>query len=175
VTGDAASRDVWLDGRAYFSVAKQDGRRFRVRTALGQAVVLGTRFDLRAQDGELHLVVVEGRVALSAGNDEVPVEAGQVSGVIAGRITPAVSIPDARAEVDWIGHFLVFDGTPLLSAASELARVYGVAIRIEAPALEARTITGWFSDQTYDEVVTAVCRVVKARCTVADSVVLIGQ
>lgn len=175
VTRGEGSRDVWLEGRAYFSVAKQDGKRFRVRTAGGEAVVLGTRFDLQARDRELRLVVVEGRVALSDGGEQVTVAAGQVSAVVEGKVTQAVPVPNSRAMVDWIGNFLVFQETNLVEAAAELGSLYGVEVRVEDKALASRTVTGWFSDQKYEEVVTAVCRVVRARCTVGDSLVVMNQ
>jgi ferric-dicitrate binding protein FerR (iron transport regulator) len=174
VAHEDGGRTVWLDGRAYFSVASQN-EQFRVRTSAGEAVVLGTRFDLQAQDRELRLVVVQGRVGLSDGRKEVLVDAGEVSAVVNGKVTQAVPVPDSRAIVDWIGNFLVFDGTPLSQAAAEFSSLFGVEIRIEDEDLANRTLTGWFSDQSYEEVLTAVCRVVDARCTIGETLVVIDR
>jgi transmembrane sensor len=174
VAHEDGGRTVWLEGRAYFSVAKQN-EEFRVRTSAGEAVVLGTRFDLQAQDRELRLIVVEGRVGLSDGTKVVLVDAGEVSAVVKGKVTQAVPVPDSRAIVDWIGNFLVFDGTALSEAAAELGSLYGVEVRIEDETLANRTITGWFSDQSYEEVLTAVCRVVGARCTIGETRVVIDR
>jgi ferric-dicitrate binding protein FerR (iron transport regulator) len=174
VAHEDGGRTVWLEGRAYFSVARQN-EPFRVRTTAGEAVVLGTRFDLQAQDRELRLVVVEGRVGLSDGTKEVLVDAGEVSAVVKGKVTQAVPVPNSRAIVDWIGNFLVFDGTVLSEAAAEFNRLYGVEVRIEDEDLANRTITGWFSDQSYEEVLTAVCRVVDARCTIGETLVVIDR
>lgn len=175
VVHDEARREVWLEGRAHFWVARQDSKPFRVRTTAGDAVVLGTRFDLHAVDRELRLAVVEGRVALIDGNQgEVRVDGGHVSAVVEARVTGAVPVANVREMVSWIGNFLVFDETPLLEVAAELIAQYGVEVRIDDRSLEGRTITGWFSDQTYDEVVAAICRVIQARCTIESSRIVIG-
>jgi transmembrane sensor len=174
VSREEGSRTVWLDGRAYFSVVQQSTE-FRVRTSAGEAVVLGTRFDLQAQDRELRLVVVEGRVELSDGKNEVLVDAGEVSAVVRGKVRQAVPVPDSRAIIDWIGNFLVFDGTPLSEAAVELSNLYDVEVRIADEQLLNRTITDWFSDQSYEQVLTAVCRVVDARCTIGETLVVIDR
>lgn len=168
VAGTPSSREVWLEGRAYFAVAKRAGETFKVRTRAGDAVVLGTRFDLDVHNQDLRLVVVEGRVGLSDGEAEVTVDAGEVSAVVDGKVVGVVPLADTRALVGWVGAFLVFDDTPLADVADDIARVYGVEVRIDE-TMRRRTITGWFSDQEYHEVAAAVCRVIKARCTVADS------
>ena len=70
VTASDSAREVTLDGRAFFVVAKMPTRPFIVHTAAGNARVLGTRFELATQEHDLKLVVVEGRVALSTGAGE---------------------------------------------------------------------------------------------------------
>lgn len=57
ILGVGDSRDVALDGTAYFAVAPMEGYPFRVVTRVGEALALGTRFELRAQGEELRLVV----------------------------------------------------------------------------------------------------------------------
>jgi ferric-dicitrate binding protein FerR (iron transport regulator) len=63
VSHAAHVRESWLDGEAYFAVAHDKARPFRVRTRAGTVEVLGTRFDLRvAADDARHRH--RGRVAL---------------------------------------------------------------------------------------------------------------
>src|SRR5687768_3722157 len=71
IPGVSGSREVFMEGRAYFAVAKMPGYPFQVRTQAGEAVVLGTRFELQADGADLRLVVLEGRVALGAGGKQV--------------------------------------------------------------------------------------------------------
>src|SRR5690606_13337061 len=59
------SRSVALEGEAYFEVAHDDARPFRVHTARAIATDLGTRFGVRAYSGDAVTVVVrEGAVSL---------------------------------------------------------------------------------------------------------------
>jgi transmembrane sensor len=169
----AADRTVSLKGRAYFAVAKQEGRQFRVRTEAGDLVVLGTRFDVDARAGDLRTVVVEGRVAVSAaGGGETRVSAGQVSRVVDGRLLPTVRIPDASGETTWVGRFLAFQNTPLGQVARDIERVYGVRVVVDS-AIADRTITTWLADRSLAEVVRIVCAVSVATCTNQSGVVSI--
>jgi transmembrane sensor len=169
------AREVWLEGRAFFAVAKQPGRPFKVRARSGLATVLGTQFELRAQDQRLDLIVAEGRVALSGATRAVNVGAAQRSSVINGEPTVAEPVADVDSALSWMGTFLVFDAATLEGAALELTRVYGVRVELLPGAPVKRLVTGWFSDQSLVEVVSAICLVVKASCSVADSVVTIGR
>src|SRR5437762_10562191 len=62
------TRDVYLDGEAYFEVAHDHKRPFRVHAGSAVTEVLGTKFGVRAREGEsaVQVAVAEGRVALSS-------------------------------------------------------------------------------------------------------------
>src|SRR5437870_3238042 len=119
---EAQRREAWLEGRAYFAVAKIEGQPFEVRTRTGTAQVLGTRFDLSVDDNGLRLMVAEGRVALSADGKRVDVKAGEVSQVIAGSSFSVTRVPDVLSLMDWKGSFLAFQSTPLKDVAREIGR-----------------------------------------------------
>src|SRR6266581_757963 len=65
-----SDRAVYLDGEAYFQVAPDKQRPFRVHTAGSVTEDLGPAFVVRASTGELatEVVVTEGRVSLSRGD-----------------------------------------------------------------------------------------------------------
>jgi len=162
-------RVVFLQGRAYFDVAKQHGLRFTVRTSAGDAVVLGTRFQIDTRENDLRLVVVEGRVALrpqSGARDQVEVGAGEMSQVVDGATSSPIKVADARALTGWAGRVLVFQSTPLDSAALEIERQYGGRIQIGDSSLATRTISGWFVNRSFEEVVRVMCAAVSAQCTI---------
>jgi transmembrane sensor len=165
VTGPANQREVALDGRAYFAVAKdKGGRPFRIHTSAAEVNVLGTRFDLKAEGDDLQLVVIEGRVALfTPGSDRV-VAGGEMTRVAGGNALPVTKVPDAARLVNWVGNFLAFQDTPLREVAAEIERRFGTRIRIPDPALGDRTITAWFADRTVAEVLRIVCAAALAEC-----------
>ncbi|MBI4540566.1 MAG: FecR domain-containing protein [Gemmatimonadetes bacterium] len=168
VEAGAEKREVWLEGRAFFGVARREGQPFVVRTRLGEAVVLGTRFEVGVRRNRLRVVVVEGRVALSAGAEKVDVGAGEMSVAEAGVGPSLVKVEDVYSMLDWMGRTLVFQETPLAQVATEVERRYDVRIDLLDPSLAGRTVTAWFADESFEEVVTVVCRVIAAECSIGD-------
>ncbi len=170
VTGMRNTRAVWLDGRAFFAVVKDEARPFTVHTRAGEALVLGTRFEVQVDHDDLRVVVVEGRVALEAAGERVEVGAGEVSYVVGGAPPTVEKVEDVRPILDWMGSFLVFESTPLRDAAREIEQRYGMRIILPDSALAEQTVTVWFSDQSAEEVLTVICRIVDAHCSIRASV-----
>jgi transmembrane sensor len=171
IPNHSTGREVSISGRAYFAVAKDETRPFTVRTPEGEVRVLGTRFALEAVGEDLRLVVIEGRVGLSAPRGEVELEAKQVARVIRGNSLPIITVPDPTGVADWVGDFLAFQDTPLADVIDEISRKYDVRIELSEPSLARRTVTAWFGGYTLEQVMEVVCMVANAECVVGDSVV----
>lgn len=64
----AASRDVYLDGEAYFDVEKDEKRPFVVKTEKYDIKVLGTEFNVMAYEGSgsFHTSLIEGSVEIQS-------------------------------------------------------------------------------------------------------------
>jgi ferric-dicitrate binding protein FerR (iron transport regulator) len=167
-------RVVSLEGHAFFAVAKRPDRPFRVRTRGGDALALGTRFDVSTQERGLRLVVVEGRVALSAKENRTEVDGGQAADMIDGRASKAVTISDPTL-LKWMGRFLAFQTTPLPRVAAEIERVYGVRVVLADSSLASETVTAAFTDDPFRQVAGVVCAVIGQRCSITDSVVTISR
>jgi ferric-dicitrate binding protein FerR (iron transport regulator) len=164
VTDSRDAREVTLDGRAYFVVAKMPDRPFVVYTSVGSARVLGTRFELATHDQDLKLIVVEGSVGLTAGSSNVEVHAGEQSGVREQRALAPTRVEQADQIEQWVGKFLVFQSTPIRDVAREIERMYGVRITVADSIIGRRTITATFTDQTVARVLDVVCSVANAQC-----------
>jgi transmembrane sensor len=68
-------REVVLrDGEAFFEVSKDASRPFTVRTSIGSARAIGTRFDVYLEDNHLSVTTQEGKVMLAT-----PVGGGMAS------------------------------------------------------------------------------------------------
>lgn len=167
------ARQVTLHGEAFFAIATNEEQPFRVTTAAGTARVLGTRFHLAAQAGELSVVVVEGRVALDGPAQGVEVEAGQATRLVRGTPGPVTNAPPIEEVAGWMRGFLAFQDTPLAAAMREVAERYGTEVEIADPALLDRTLTMWFSSKSLEEVMTVVCGVIGASCSIGEGVVRI--
>jgi len=166
----ADQRSMELRGIAFFAVATDSTRPFVVRSDLGSARVLGTRFEMRAGADSLRLVVVEGRVKLSAGGAEVDVPRGGVGRVAGGSGPSVTEAPDVWSLLDWPGGTLLFQATPLSEVLREVGAHFGRPVAIGDSALARRTVTAWFENEPLDVVVSTVCLVVGASCVVGDTV-----
>ncbi len=166
-----AAREVTLRGEAFFAVATDAAWPFHIVTAAGTARVLGTRFHLAASADELAVAVVEGRVALAGPDHEVQVGAGQATSLLRGWPVPVGPAPPIETVADWLGDFLIFHDTPLSVAMAEVEQRYGTEVVVGDKALLDRTLTMWFDARSLEEVMTVVCSVVDARCSIGEGVV----
>lgn len=141
------SREVALVGRAFFTVAKDPERPFRVRLPSGVIEVLGTRFDVLSRDQDLQVAVVEGQVRVQAHGARLELEANEVAWV------PREGVPDVRRVEDpyqvigWLGLFPAFESTPLAEVAKEFERRFDVSVEV-ADELLGLALTGWLAYQS---------------------------
>ncbi len=166
----ASPRSTRLEGRAFFAVATDSARPFTVETPVGETQVLGTRFEIASHADSLRLVVVDGRVALTASGTRVDVSQGEVSRVTAGSTPSEPVAADIWLLLDWPNGLLIFQATPLADVLEQIERHFGVPFTIGDGDLAGRTVTAWFEDESLSDVVGTVCAVVGAQCEVGDIV-----
>ena len=119
------ARDVYLDGEAYFEVAHDARRPFRVHTGRTVTQVLGTKFGVRARGGESgqRVAVVEGRVAVARDSSIPTVLARGDVERLALDSAPAVTHGiDTDRMLGWTDGRLAFDKTPLPEVLADLSR-----------------------------------------------------
>jgi transmembrane sensor len=160
------SREVFLAGRAYFEIARDTSRPFRVHAARSVTQVLGTKFDVRSYPGsdETEVVVRSGRVAL---RPEAAPEAtarvltrGQRGIAHANGIVDVESIADPDAVLAWTSGKLRFERAPLREVVPELERWFDLKVRITDPDLAERRITATFGDERLDEILATIAELV---------------
>ncbi|MYA44496.1 MAG: DUF4974 domain-containing protein [Gemmatimonadetes bacterium] len=170
---EGAAREVTLDGEAFFAVTSDPARPFRVVTDAGTAQVLGTRFHLAVDAAELSVAVIEGRVALAGPDHEVQVGAGQATRLLRGLPEPVAAAAPTGSMADWLDGFLIFHDTPLGVAMEEVEARYGTDVVVSDDRLTNQTLTMWFDSKSLSEVMTVVCSVIDARCSIDAGVVRI--
>lgn len=176
MVGEAGKREVWLEGRAFFAVTRNEARPLRIRTHGGDAVILGTRFDIRAREDDLRVLVVQGTVKIGAGGSEVQLNANEMGSIGTDR-APRREHVDAgqiEKELEWVGNFLAFENTPLSQVAQEMSTLYGVPVHILDASLARETVRGVFVNEAIEDVLGVLCRALSAHCSVADTGVTIG-
>ncbi len=153
-------RRVDLSGEAWFEVAHDADRPFRVYAAGTVTEDLGTEFTVRArvEESVVRVVVVSGSASLrrEAGTaaESATLGAMDVATLEVGAIRPSVQrAPDARRLVAWHEGRMVFDDARLDSVVTELSRWYGMTILIADPALGERLLTGTFQREALDDAI----------------------
>jgi hypothetical protein len=53
---------------------------------------------------------------------------------------------------------------------AEVSNQFGVVVNVRDSVLAERSVTVWFEEETLEEVVTTVCQVVGASCTIGEVV-----
>lgn len=149
VTGK--NRIVYLQGEAYFEVAKDKNHPFEVKADQLNIQVLGTKFNVSAykDDKQSHIVLVEGAVSLSSA-----VEPGEKSvlrpgfkGAVNNETPDSIFIKkvDIKRYTDWLSGGIVFRDTAFDEIIRTLSRNYNVVIESNYNSLNAKKFTASFN------------------------------
>lgn len=154
-------RRVRIDhGQAFFEVAKDATRPFRVRAGERQVEAVGTAFEVRREPQQLTVTLVEGKVAVTGlesaseasaaravATSETPVDrvmltAGQRLTVNQSSTAPALDRPRMDIATAWMRGEVILDGTPLAEVIVEMNRYDQRRLVIDDPAIAAMKISG---------------------------------
>lgn len=152
-----AERHVRLEhGEAHFTVARNKHRPFIVHAGSVAVQAVGTAFNVRMDEGEVEVLVTEGRVKVAnqAAEANAPVPelgAGQRLVVTTGdageaSLAQAEAVaPEAMAEsLAWQGPRLRFDDTPLSSVVAQFNRHNQIQIEVGDASLMSVPVDGSF-------------------------------
>ena len=155
----AASREVWLEGQALFTVANDAGAPFIVHTASADTRVLGTSFTVRryADDSSVRVVVAEGTVALGGSVLRVG-EMGIARSNAEVTVTRDVNIGSA---LSWTAGRLTFENVKLKDALRDIERWFGITINVRDAPLLDKGITATFTTEPPSEVVALLATAVE--------------
>lgn len=138
-----------LAGEAFFTVAKDPRRPFRVTTNQGDIEVLGTAFNVRIGE-EINVAVAHNTVAVSAAGDTgVRVTEGQMVDFGRGGVS-AVQPADLEAIEAWRHDQLVFSDVALDRVIAELQRYHHGHIQLLGSDIGARRVTAVFDTRRID-------------------------
>jgi ferric-dicitrate binding protein FerR (iron transport regulator) len=163
----AGHRAVELDGEAFFAVVHDAAHPFSVRAGRVVTVDVGTSFDIRAYAGEraVRIGVAEGEVALMVSQDRRALVAGDLARVDTLGATTVSRGVDSDEFLAWTRGAMVFRGAPLADVMAELSRWYGVTFTAVDPALGDVRLTATYADESLDDVLDQMGRVIGARVT----------
>ena len=155
---DPNSRDVYLEGEAFFSVQKNPEHPFIVHTKNMNVRVLGTKFNVSSYENEdtTSTVLLEGSVKVLRPNENVNLDVGtiispnQQAAIQYGELS--VEEVDVEKYIAWTQGILYFDNDRFADIVKELERHYNVKILNKYQELNSVRYTGTFQYKTISQV-----------------------
>ncbi|MFC5408771.1 FecR domain-containing protein [Larkinella bovis] len=144
------SREVQLDGEAFFEVKPDPTKPFRIHVRQTTVQVLGTSFSIRAYTNDVRVAVRTGKVKFSAPHQAVTLVKNEQATFNAVKDT-LIRAPkfDANAMSFQTGR-LVFEREPLSKVVETLNEVYHADIHLAHAELGGRQFNGNFNDEKLD-------------------------
>jgi ferric-dicitrate binding protein FerR (iron transport regulator) len=140
---DAAVREVWLKGEAYFSIAKRNGAKFIVHTSQADVEVLGTEFNVNTRREQTNVVLHEGKVQLTTANQPtVVMKPGDMATVVPKSQAIQVKKVQPALYEAWKESYIVLDGKSLPEIITTIEDTFGVTIRLEDTLLMDKQLSG---------------------------------
>jgi ferric-dicitrate binding protein FerR (iron transport regulator) len=162
---DGVQREVWLEGEAFFTVAKKkatpdrttEGAKFVVHTGQVDVEVLGTRFNVTNRRGQTTVTLNEGKVKLEEGalGGQVIMQPGELVRLGRDGRTLVRKKVNPGQYSSWTENRYVFDDTPLAEIAQRIEDTYGLPVVIKKPGLAQRTFTATIPTKNLDVLLLA--------------------
>ncbi|MCB6973865.1 MULTISPECIES: FecR domain-containing protein [Butyricimonas] len=123
------SREVSLQGEAYFEVASNPDKPFYVHLGEVKVRVLGTAFNVTAyeNDGLTEVALLHGKVSFDVGKEAYALEPGEVASLNKENGKTTIREGDVRMIIDWKTGKFNFEDMPLEVLTVKLSRWYGVS------------------------------------------------
>jgi ferric-dicitrate binding protein FerR (iron transport regulator) len=154
-----STRELFLEGEAYFDVTHRDKQPFLVHTGSVITKVLGTAFNIQAYNKQLTVAVVNGKVSVAEGKAALGV-------IVANQFleyhpeNKQVILRDTIAGnmVAWTKGELILDNVTMEDAAITISRWYNVEIVFASPELKkSRFSISFLHGENIQEVMNMIC------------------
>ena len=180
------TRAVYLEGEAFFEVAKDKDRQFLVRTSDLIVKVFGTRFNVKSYPDEnaVETTLVEGSISIQKNSmngkvigKEIKMEPNQRivlykaqenSAPTEGQAKKTDNVPERKAKLvlskridtdrftSWKDGQLIIKSEPMIKLAVTLERRYNVKIHFEDEEIKQFRFTGTIENETIEQVMAAI-------------------
>jgi len=175
------TREVYLEGEAYFDVHHNPNKPFIVHTGKVRTEVLGTAFNIRAFRGPENIVVTvsRGKVLVRNGNTTLGVLTRDEQFTIKDKAgSPAKQLVKTDEVMRWKADDILFDDITVREAVEELEKHFAVDITLGNPDLGNCRVTASFlhreSPEQIIKVITGINHI-QYRMVAENSFVLSGE
>ena len=187
--GDTADRQVWLEGEAYFEVAKKQitGQKFIVHTKDLSVEVLGTKFNVNARHEKALVSLEEGKIKLIVNTniktalkekyqtDFIEMKPGELVKLDTVEGLKLIAEENINYHSGWVRNEFHFNNNSLQEIASMIKDVYGYNMQTDDDALLKYKIKGDLRAASLGELVIVLQEVFKLKMTVEKKSIKISR
>ncbi len=171
-------REVWLDGEAYFKVARMtSGHKFIVHTGDLDVEVLGTEFNIRGNAERTEVVLESGKVQLSipeASADKVVMQPGELAEFSKTSRTITKRDVNTKIYTSWKEGKVIFENAGVDEIAEALRDRYGLQVEVETGTVLGE-FNGIFPSDDSEIVLTALEKTYTGRIVRRENSVVIKK
>jgi ferric-dicitrate binding protein FerR (iron transport regulator) len=150
-------RVVNIKGEAFFEVAKDPSKPFKVISEGVTTTALGTAFNVYSRNNDLKIALVEGKVAVTNADQKIELTPGLMALMNSGiRDTQDISIQkfDQENLTAWKEGKLIFDRKPFGEILKDLSKWYAVDIKTEKGVNLDKKVIGTFQNKNLEDILT---------------------
>lgn len=172
-------REVFIEGEAYFKVAKDNKHPFIVHSDAVEVKVLGTEFNITSfkEDAEIKTVLVEGRVGLSNSIDakEIILKPGQKGAWSKTGHTTKIEKVDVDLYTSWIKGEMIFRDMSFGDMTKKLERKYNLNIQNNNELLRDKKLNARFNVEVerIEDVLNSIREIQHFEYSIADGTITI--
>lgn len=179
---ETTSREVWLDGEAYFKVLKKEhtaNSKFFVHTNELNVEVFGTEFNVNNRQGHAKVVLNSGKIKINASEainiKELMMEPGElVEFNLQNKILKKTEV-NPEVFSSWKNNKLIFDNTSLKEIAVIIKENYGLNVQINDKKLAKRKLTGEINVESVEDLILAISEGLQVKVTMNKNLIIIEQ
>lgn len=157
------SREVYLEGEAFFEVAHNSKKPFIVHTGKLSTKVLGTKFNVSAfpTENDIKISLVEGKVVVlketpKKGTEKIKLLPHQQFIYDTKTKSGKVERFNIVKETGWKDNKYIFDNESLNKALVKLSRAFGVEFKLDIPQKDKYKIKANFNNESFWTIVEAI-------------------
>ncbi|WP_460671009.1 FecR family protein [Larkinella ripae] len=157
---EGQTREVWLEGEAFFKVVqKQRPSRFIVHTSDLNVEVLGTQFNVDSRKGATQVVLNSGQVKLElpqgADRKSIVMAPGELVEFSSRQKTLTKRTVKPERYSDWTSQQWILDNTSLREVADRLEKTFGLKVTFADPDIAQERMSGVVPAENLEDLIDA--------------------
>ena len=179
---DKNTREVWLNGEAFFTVTKkpnQGNSKFIVHTTKVDVEVLGTEFNVSERDTNTNVTLNSGKIKLNVHNNDdiqtIVMSPGEQVSFSSNSLK--ISKKDVKAEAvsAWVSNRWVLESTSLQEIATKIENTFGFEVVITDAQLANERMTGVIMTNNLDEVLEGISTIYSLKIKREDHKIILDK